>query len=1179
MAWEALTGDASSSYATSNVDYYNGFANTIYYEPNTRYLPGVKIYDTTATSPGTSYSIGNSTYTAAKADPYRSPTANGINLAATCYADSATSPTLPLTSNNNCKTSSSGSYTNLVNKYAFFNKFNGTGNPPTPSGNAAYGATSTTFTRVEILPGGAPFARAITRTDCAAITATANGGCTYVEEMTNFANWYSYYRSRILSMKTVMGRAFAGLDTNYNIGFSTINDNGQNTNSNGDNFLNVLNFTPANKVAWYNDFYLINPGGSTPLQEALHKVGEYYRTGKMGYSPETSVDPVKNSCQMNFAILSTDGYWNQSYNSTGDVDGANVPTLPTTALVPDPMTSATYKLATGQKWPAPFLDPNKTKDTLADVAASYWVRDLRPSTACTTGGVDVCTNNVPASPQDPASWQHMTTFTMGLGANGTLPFIDNYLDSVENGTKYPCSDPATVTWTNNIKYSTAGFYHDLTCHYTYPLKNYYPNAKWPAPPQGNQPGDDPTTVDDLWHAAVNGHGQYFSAKDPASLSSALTDILNSIDSRSSASAAVTVSNPIIVKAGDAIAYQSTYRSGTWTGDLAAYPVLLNGTVNTSAPIWSPTAQKQLELLSPSSRLIVTYSGNAGTGQGVPFEPYSASATAGTTLSSAQLALLNTPAIYTPPGPSDGANVVAYLRGDRSREGEDYRTRSTVLGDTVDAEPLLTQAPNKHYIDSGYTTFVSTNATRKPTVFQGANDGMMHAFDAATGAENWAYIPNLVLPNLNKLTLLSGFTHHFYVDGAGFVGDVDFNRTYQSSATGTDWHTILVSGLGKGGNGFFALDVTTPQASSEANAAAKVLWEFPNSATSTTDTNNIGLSFARPIIVKTAAAGWVVLVTSGYNNGADTGGNGKGYLFVLNAKTGAVISAISTGVGDNGVATGSTGPSGLAKISAYVENSDVDNTVTYVYGGDLFGNLWRFDLTGTTVAGWNVAKLATLVDSTGIAQPVTTEPELGSVGSKRFVYVGTGKYLGDSDVSSQQTQTIYGLIDDLTATPTISPLRTNLQQQTILNTSTSTQRQISNNGIATTARGWYLDLMPPTGTSASERANTNPALALGTLVFTTNIPNKDPCSPGGSSWMYMLNYQNGGQVSGSAYGAVSLGNVLASAPTLINIKGSGNSNEVKVLVRTSDSMTITQGIPININTGANRRVSWREVIQQ
>jgi type IV pilus assembly protein PilY1 len=196
-----------------------------------------------------------------------------------------------------------------------------------------------------------------------------------------------------------------------------------------------------------------------------------------------------------------------------------------------------------------------------------------------------------------------------------------------------------------------------------------------------------------------------------------------------------------------------------------------------------------------------------------------------------------------------------------------------------------------------------------------------------------------------------------------------------------------------------------------------------------------------------------------------------------------------------------------------------------------------------------------------------------------VYVGTGKYLGDSDVSSQQTQTIYGLIDDLTATPTISPLRTNLQQQTILNTSTSTQRQISNNGIATTARGWYLDLMPPTGTSASERANTNPALALGTLVFTTNIPNKDPCSPGGSSWMYMLNYQNGGQVSGSAYGAVSLGNVLASAPTLINIKGSGNSNEVKVLVRTSDSMTITQGIPININTGANRRVSWREVIQQ
>jgi type IV pilus assembly protein PilY1 len=1238
MSADSMTGtsyDSTGPYGDSYTDNYYSSINKIYYNPNTSYQPGFNIYSTGANA-GSSYSLGNAPPTAAVDDPYRSPTTPTTNVTQVCYlasGSSASQPSLPIspvacgtsaratscvTTSGSC-TYGSGSnrgtatFNVPVNVVAFYNVCTNT----TPSRSTAYSGTWGTCTRNEIV-SGSTYVRAASRTDCAAPTTS---GCTYSEEIQNFANWYSYYRTRIIVMNTVMGRAFAGIDTGYNVGFSTING-GTST------FLNVLNFTPTNKSNWYNMFYSIQPGSSTPLQEALYKVGKYYQTGCMGYSTGTggtctdgSIDPVKNSCQMNFAILSTDGYWNASFSKTGDIDGANVPTLPVTALSPDPMTSASYKLTAGSKWPYPFFDPKPTSNTLADVAAYFWVTDLRPATACTTGGTDLCTNNVPGSAQDPASWQHMTTFTMGLGANGTMPYVSNYLGTVQtvstasNGTT-TTTNPCTAPVVSGTSFSQYGFYHDLTCNYNQTTLP-YPNAKWPVAASNSA-----TAVDDLWHAAVNGHGEYFSAGDPTELSNALTDILGNISKRSAAAAAVTVSNSVIYNANSSVAYQTTYEAGTWTGDIAAYPITTSGTVDTTAPVWGTgtnTAQARMDAMTPSSRRIVTYSGTYQvtpdlTPQGVQFEPYTtpAAATALTTLSSAQQALLNTPAIYSPPGPNDALTVLAFLRGDRSKDGSLYRKRSSVFGDTVDAPPLLVEPPNMGFADAGYSTFKSNMASRPAAVFQGANDGMMHAFDVTNGTENWAYIPNLLMPNLNLLTRLVGFTHHFYVNGLGMVGDVDFSNTDGSSGA-ANWHTILVSGLGKGGNGVFALDVTTPLVPSggtEAGAAAKVLWEFPNSSTPAAVAKNVGLSYGKPIIVKTAAKGWVVLVASGYNNGNDTGGDGKGYLFVLNARNGNLIKAIPTNVGDTGT---TTGPSGLAKISAYANNANLDSTVTYAYGGDLLGNVWRFDLTATAAAGtggWSASLLAQLVDSSGATQPVTTAPELGNVSGTRYVYVGTGEYLGDPDVTNKQTQTMYGLIDDLSTT--ISPLRSNLVQQTILPTSTSTQRLISKNAL-TTQRGWYLDLPSATG----ERANTDPVLVLGTLIFTTNIPGTDACTPGGSSWLYALNYQNGGQVVGGAFGGTFLGNQLASAGVPIQLmtggssggsssgtssssgssgssssssssgsssggcssSGSAAAGTVVVLVRDSAGNTHSAVVPISGNTCPNRRVSWREVITQ
>jgi type IV pilus assembly protein PilY1 len=288
---------------------------------------------------------------------------------------------------------------------------------------------------------------------------------------------------------------------------------------------------------------------------------------------------------------------------------------------------------------------------------------------------------------------------------------------------------------------------------------------------------------------------------------------------------------------------------------------------------------------------------------------------------------------------------------------------------------------------------------------------------------------------------------------------------------------------------------------------------------------------------------------------------------------------------------------LAHISAYVENPQTDNTVQYVYGGDLEGNVWRFDLNDVSTANCKLKRLAALVDAqtTPVKQPVTTAPELSKIyvsgSEKRFVYVGTGRYLGDTDipgatganVHATQTQTMYGLVDDLSnptgSTPVISPLRSNLGQQTF-GTPVNGKRVASKTALnLSSKKGWYIDL-PVTG----ERSVTNPILAVGALVFTTNIPSSDVCTPGGSSWLNILDYQTGGQVVGLNYASESLGNVLASRPILIQL-GDGT---IKVLVRTSGGGSGGSGSgpdtrsldgPPSGALSNTRRVAWKEVVSE
>jgi type IV pilus assembly protein PilY1 len=908
-------------------------------------------------------------------------------------------------------------------------------------------------------------------------------------------------------------------------------------------------------------------------------------------------------------------------------------------------------------------------DTLADVAEYYYTTDLRTATLgnCTgavvppaTTGNTLCTNaavdpynNVPSSGLDSASWQHMTTFTLGLGARGRMIFSPSYLSdtsgdfhSVKNGKTATSTE---CTWTQ------AG----RTCN-------------WPLPGVTTENGVSTgkvENIDDLWHAAVNGRGTYFSATNPTSLSAGLSSALAGVTIRTGGTAAATTSSPNIV-AGDNFVFSSNYTSGEWTGELFRFtldPVTLQFSATND---WD--ARKLLDQKPYGSRIIYTYdpvtNANATTKlksfvwdnltdaeklffQAPHISTLSQLCTTGATClpmwrpataytlndeyrvgtewyrvntaytSGATFGDIDTANSTKITGTAE-ANLVNFLRGDRTNEGSAgaldkyFRQRTHVLGDIINSEAVYIKSPHYRYVDDGYATYKTDKASRQGMVYVAANDGMLHAFKAGgetitagdhSGEELWAYIPSLVLPNLYKLADKSYSNHHqYYVDGTPTQGDVKI---------GGEWRTILVGGLNAGGRGYYALDVTDPE-------APKALWEFTYDTSKTTGYTkdaNLGYSFGKPVITKLRDGRWVVLVTSGYNNGDGTSvGDGKGYLYVLNAGTGAIIgTAIGTGVGsatDKAEAAGcDPGPcaSGLAQIAQWADNPTLDNTAQRVYGGDLFGNVWRFDINDILgPSGTEAHLMATLkgppasINSPGKVQPITAKPVLGSVNGKSVVFIGTGRMLGESDLNDTSVQSIYAIKDTLGVETygnprddtTSTPNTTGFVKQTLTVTDCPASSSVCTTGqqVRTGSnqpvdlsvnKGWYIDF-PGSG----ERDNTDPQLALGTLAVNTNIPNKNACTAGGESYAYFFNYATGGPVTDSTKTVVGvkLDNGLTSRPVVVR-----SASGKVITINQVDGVGVTkpagvdvivyrpkqQNAPTAPGTAATTRVSWRELIGQ
>ncbi len=843
-----------------------------------------------------------------------------------------------------------------------------------------------------------------------------------------------------------------------------------------------------------------------------------------------------------------------------------------------------------------------TDNTLADVAQYYYLTDLRTpdlkNCPGDTGGV--CG---PKGGVDEV--QRMLTYTLGLGALGRMQYTDDYVKTA--------NQEGDVSDYGSIKRGTAANPDSGICSWQ-PVGT---PCNWPAPASDSQ-----TNIDDLWHAAVNGRGTYYSARDPSALAAGISSALADIGTAKGSLAAVTVTSPNLVS-GDNAVYEVSFEVGVWAGDVAKRKVTVDGsTVVISADVvWS--AEAQLRKKAVADRKIYTFDSN-----GQPLKPFTWGQ-----LSEKQQSYLSKDYIKDNPLPplsqfcdngvtclkaddqdkASGENLLNFLRGDGTYEGDVdnlatfYRQRSTKgsqdhrpLGDISGSEAVYVKLPPWNYVDTLYAEFRKAQAEkdRKAMVYVGANDGMLHAFEADTGDEAWAYVPALVFPKLYQLADKEyPGKHQFTVDGTPVMGDICASNCQDSGAV---WKTILVGGLNLGGRGYYALDVTDP-------AAPKALWEFSHA--------NLGYTYGNPVISELKDGTWVVIVASGYNNGSDDGGgDGKGHLFLLNANTGALLRTIDTSAGDT------TTPSGLARITAWANFPDVNNTAERVYGGDLLGNLWRFDINNDIPPdGYDAHPLATLKDANGDPQAITTRPELGKVKNYPVVFVGTGKLLGTKDFEKPfQQQSFYAIKDKLDSSEYGNPRSTQVTNQEGQSSNAftawtigtgecpagvffckkgdpvsvvtdllrkegetdeqyaerlaQTQHAAISNAMGPYNDGWYIDFA-----TAGEQSNTDPSLQRGSIVFTTNRPLEGgACEPKATSSRYFLDYRTGSAIEGTnGIIGVKIADSLATRAAVVVLP----NDQLWGLTRTDKPGIEPAQIPIPPPSEAARRISWRELVTE
>jgi len=697
---------------------------------------------------------------------------------------------------------------------------------------------------------------------------------------------------------------------------------------------------------------------------------------------------------------------------------------------------------------------------------------------------------------------------------------------------------------------------------------------WPAIPSGGWGfgGTNPEKIDDLWHAAYNGRGEFFSAQDTPSLITGIQDAFASA-MRGQSSAAAVAFNTTTLDTGSMVFQAKFNPSEHWMGELVSTNLLADGSLGGVA--WN--ASDTLDARSPSTRLILTY--NDSTKTGVTFDSL-------LNLSAKQLADLN-----MGPSGADGQALARldYLRGDRSNEGvgANFRVRSSALGDIVYSNPVFVGKAQGSYADDTsigdglYSQFKVSMGSRPGVIYVGSNDGMLHGFRETDGSEVIAYMPNMLFSNatgegLHYLTD-SAYTHHYYAD---------LSPTVQDVYVGSSWRTMLMGGFRAGGRGLYALDVTNPSSFSAANANSTVLWEFTSN-----DNNNLGYSFSKPTMTQMENGKWAAIFGNGYNDL----GTGSAQLFILFLDGGmdrtwsaSDYVVIDTGVGTSGDRNGLSTPA--------VVDTDGNGKADRVYAGDLKGNLWAFDVSNASSANWDVAykqgatpKALFHAEATaGVPQPITSKPVVArhpteaTTSSNKpnvLVFFGTGQYIVAGDKSDTSTQTMYGVWDDGQAASKYPLTRSDLVAQTLQGSSTADLRVQTDNPVDYASMfGWMFDFPTP-----SERLVVDPKIRGDYVFFNSLIPDAAVCNSQGYGWLYALKLVNGGRPDTPVFdinndGLVNDSDKLGDSPGGVKLDGiPAGSNFLGDNMYTPDDEGHIDIRRVDAGIGIDSgRLSWREV---
>ncbi len=834
--------------------------------------------------------------------------------------------------------------------------------------------------------------------------------------------------------------------------------------------------------------------GSTPLEYALGQAGRYYHQND-SLSPDLDFVHRSGDTLVNPIIESCQANYTIMVTDGYARNDTNVPLGNV-----DGGTDNGFNLG-------PYAD--SLSDTIADVAMYYYSADLDSLLA------DNVTSN---NPRDTNNAQHMVTYALAFGVQGNIDISPVMVGGV------PTPRPIAEAWTS--------------------VSN-----SWPTTIGIN----DPTTLDDLYHATFNGRGEFFSSSDPVELRRDIQTILESIASANEGTAAALGVNSTSIST-DSTLFQAWFSTEGWTGELRAYDYASGvlGSID-----WEASQVLDARDLTAAAapglgpRVLLTYSSPETSG--ILFDApadYTSPATGELNAQHIADLELNTAvnnALTTTEKQAALENLIDWFKGDRTNEGTMFRPRGSLLGDIVSSSPQYVgdSAENyPNYIEGSanpYFDYVSTKSSKTPVVYVGSNDGMLHGFNANNGRELFAYLPEALFTTqanrgYHSLAEL-GYSHVPYVDGTASVADVFVNSA---------WRTYLVGTLNGGGKGIFVLDVSNPVTKiSGAQATDIVVAEFTHA--------NLGYTYARAQIGRLNNGKWAAIFGNGYNNT----GHGQASLFIYYLDGSGYVE-IPTGVGSI-VSSDCEDPgsdcNGLSAPSIIDLNND--GNIDRVYAGDVHGNMWAFDLLGSSPGAWGIAHNSdlplftacrgTLPCAVANRQPITSKPvvvshktEFNNVNTypNLMVLFGTGQYLTTSDPTTTATESLYGVWD---AGPVYGGLdKSDLVGQAITLTATTdingdaiNIRNLTTNTVdydetaLTDGFGWYIDM------TSGERNILTPIVSGNHVAFVTSIPDTGTCQGGGSGWLMLVNILSGRSPTFSVFNNIT--NIASGVP-LQNLSG-------------------------------------------